>query len=180
MCTSGVFCLLHHHLSIPHCLGGDGREDLLEVLLHGDHWRCHYRGDVTRWEAFSLFPCKGLGVLQRCFPGKWMNVLQAVPGILFIAEKSMFWGVSETESSRAGTGVKICLKGISPKAVVYCFSSCNQCLEMVCMAQGAQQLPVGIPQLLSGSLGFGKGGSKRWDEHSRHIPVVLCNIWRFR
>lgn len=119
MCTSGVFCLLHHHLSVPHCLGGDGREDLLEVLLHGDHWRCHYRGDVTCWEAFSLLPCKGLGVLQRCFPGKWMNVLQAVPGILFIAEKSMFWGVSETESSRAGTGVKMCLKGISPKAVVY-------------------------------------------------------------
>lgn len=38
---------------------------------------------------------------------------------------------------------------------------------------------LGTPQWLSGSLGFGKGGSKRWDEHIRNIPAVSCNIWRF-
>lgn len=53
------------------------------------------KGRGTRWEAFSLLPCKGLGVLQRCFAGKWMNVLQAVPGLHCIAGESTFRGVSE-------------------------------------------------------------------------------------
>lgn len=48
-------------------------------------------GRCNPWEeAFSLLPCKGLGVLQRHFAGKWMNVFRAVPGIHFIVEESMF------------------------------------------------------------------------------------------
>lgn len=39
-------------------------------------------------------------------------------------------------------------------------------------AQRAQQLPMGTPQCLDGSLGFGKRRGIRWDEHSRNIPAV--------
>jgi len=50
------------------------------------------KGEKEPRGAFSLLPCKGFGVLQRCFAGKWMNVFQAVPGIHLVVGESVFGG----------------------------------------------------------------------------------------
>lgn len=112
MCMSGVFCLLHHHLSIPHCLGGDCREDLLEVLLHWDHWRCHYRGDVTCWEVFSLFPCKGLGDI---FLGNGWTFYKQYLGFSSLLRKACFGEFQRLSPPEQELELKCAWKGFPPK-----------------------------------------------------------------
>lgn len=66
----------------------------------------------------SIQPAALLGVLQRHFTGKWMNVFQAVPVIHFITGESVFRGDPELsrrpESSRAGARVKMfmCMRSV--------------------------------------------------------------------